>query len=264
MVPSANVFRYGIVVAQICSIPFSHVARRFGLHSGPVTAGVLRGEKGRFQLFGDTVNTAARMESTGSPNRIHLSQEVVDLLLEAGKSHWVSIREDKVVAKGKGLLNTYWLNATAPDLAWKSVASETSTETESTTSSDLKGNTALERPLPRDFHDQNQGLVEWNLSITKGVLAEVVAKREECGVEAEPVDAMRQLEKEFLMDRTSLKEVKEIVSLPRFNSSKASHKGRKTELSDTVLEQLRSYIHEVSVMYNNNPFHNFQVRCFAM
>jgi hypothetical protein len=46
------------------------------------------------------------MESTGAPGRIHLSQEVVDLLLDAGKSHWVITREDKVHAKGKGVLNT--------------------------------------------------------------------------------------------------------------------------------------------------------------
>jgi len=41
----------------------SDLTMRFGLNSGPVTAGLLRGERSRFQLFGDTVNTAARMET---------------------------------------------------------------------------------------------------------------------------------------------------------------------------------------------------------
>ena len=39
------------------------LSMRFGLNSGPVTASLLRGQQSRFQLFGDTVNTAARMES---------------------------------------------------------------------------------------------------------------------------------------------------------------------------------------------------------
>jgi hypothetical protein len=51
---------------------------RVGLPSGPFTAGVLRGERARFQLFGDTVNTAARMESTGIQTKIQISQETAE------------------------------------------------------------------------------------------------------------------------------------------------------------------------------------------
>ena len=60
---------------------------RIGLHSGPVTAGVLRGERTRFQLFGDTMNTAARMEQTGIKNMIQISQATADCLVEGGKRY---------------------------------------------------------------------------------------------------------------------------------------------------------------------------------
>lgn len=83
---------------------------RAGLHSGSTTAGVLRGTKGRFQLFGDTVNTAARMESNGVPSCIHVSQATADALIEAGKENWLVAREEKVTAKGKGLMQTYFVD----------------------------------------------------------------------------------------------------------------------------------------------------------
>jgi class 3 adenylate cyclase len=60
---------------------------RIGLHSGPVTAGVLRGEHARFQLFGDTVNTAARMEQTGRKDKIQISQATADYLIAGGKRY---------------------------------------------------------------------------------------------------------------------------------------------------------------------------------
>jgi class 3 adenylate cyclase len=91
----------------------AELSLRIGIHSGPVTAGVLRGEKSRFQLFGDTVNTASRMESTGQKDRIQVSQQTADLLTAAGKPHWMTAREDMVFAKGKGDLNTFWLDSKA-------------------------------------------------------------------------------------------------------------------------------------------------------
>jgi class 3 adenylate cyclase len=87
----------------------SDLTLRIGLHSGPVTAGILRGEKSRFQLFGDTVNTASRMESTGEKNRIQVSEYTADLITQAGKGHWLIPREDVVEAKGKGMMKTFWL-----------------------------------------------------------------------------------------------------------------------------------------------------------
>jgi class 3 adenylate cyclase len=90
------------------------LALRVGLHSGSVTGGVLRGQKSRFQLFGDSMNTASRMESNGVAGRIHVSQETAKELIAKGKSKWVTTRDDKIVAKGKGLMQTYWVRIGTP------------------------------------------------------------------------------------------------------------------------------------------------------
>jgi class 3 adenylate cyclase len=84
----------------------TNLAMRVGMHSGGVTAGVLRGDKTRFQLFGDTVNTASRMESNGMKGKIHCSQTTADALISAGKTQWLTSRADKITAKGKGEMQT--------------------------------------------------------------------------------------------------------------------------------------------------------------
>lgn len=86
---------------------------RVGLHSGSVTAGILRGQRARYQLFGDTVNTASRMESNGSPGRIHVSEATAKELRAKGKHSWLVPREGKIVAKGKGEMQTYWVSIRA-------------------------------------------------------------------------------------------------------------------------------------------------------
>lgn len=50
------------------------------------------------------------MESTGQPGRIHVSEQTAQELRVKGKGSWLTQREDKVVAKGKGELSTFWVD----------------------------------------------------------------------------------------------------------------------------------------------------------
>ena len=80
---------------------------RIGLHSGTAVAGVVGTKKFAYDLWGDVVNVASRMESTGTPGMIHVSQAFMSRLQD---SFTFSERGD-IQVKGKGPMTTYFLES---------------------------------------------------------------------------------------------------------------------------------------------------------
>jgi class 3 adenylate cyclase len=97
------------LVAQKRFLGARQLRMRIGIHTGPAVAGVIGRKKFIYDLWGDTVNTASRMESHGAPGEIQLTDATRAALGEG----WMFEERGVSEIKGKGPMRTWWLKGVA-------------------------------------------------------------------------------------------------------------------------------------------------------
>lgn len=215
---------------------------RCGMNSGPVTGGFLKGKGARFQLFGDTVTTAAVIQTNGMSGCIHLSQATAELLTKAGKRRWFTEREEAVHSLEKGEIKTYWLMTTAK-----------ADELDSSSPGSNHDLDVSESEAEENLESQERW-IEWNVEVFKGLLRQIMARRPASN---EP----HFISPDIIIKKADmpLEEVKEIVELPAFDrrAAKRQLENENAQLPDKVVQQLNDYVHDIANLYCDNPFHNF-------
>jgi Adenylate and Guanylate cyclase catalytic domain len=204
------------------------------------------------------MNTASRMESTGERGRIQCTQETAELLIAAGRERWLEPRQETVHAKGKGQMQTYWVESVTSTGEAHGHLSVADHQVRSQGASDV----VLHMTLDELTAEKTQRLIDWNVEVLLRLLKQIVAKRvaKQSHGSLQPLD-----EKKFLLDqkeagKTVIDEVREIVNLPGYRSKSVidEEDGESVVIPENVVKQLRDYITNIAALYNANPFHNFE------
>jgi hypothetical protein len=205
------------------------------------------------------MNTASRMETTCLSGRIQVSQETADLICEANKSHWLVKREDVVEAKGKGRMQTYWLEVKRS----KSSIASGSTKEISETNSDRDDSSGT---YWTDSLSQVEGLiserdvrlVNWTVEVLRKLLKQVVARREAKGISPASASELKFKPQE---GKTILDEVTDVISLSSFDAKVARRQKDPSfvYLGEDVEMQLHAFVTNIAYLYHSeNAFHNFE------
>ena len=203
-----------------------------------------------------------------------MSQDTADLLKESGKGHWLKERADTVTPKGKGEMQTFWLESrdAKEEKGDNDDGALTPTASEHDSTSDF-GDAEVEDEFKKlglkdlgldsdDFDEREQRLVRWNAEVLHKLLKQIVARRiavdarnKEKGVEVEENNDPVLWPKSGL---TPLEEFQEIIQLPEFDEFVAKHEPdpETIEIDEEVVGQLNDFVRIIASMYRQNPFHN--------
>jgi class 3 adenylate cyclase len=243
----------------------SDLTLRIGLHSGSVTGGVLRGDKSRFQLFGDTMNTAARMESTGLPDCIQMSERTANLLKASGKENWILRREEPVLAKGKGEMVTYLIrnsrrDSSTTDFSDRSDPEQVSTSLVSPSQSTHLAQATLHSVCINEKKERakRERLVDWMTDVLKNLLCKAIDSRQAREIN----DSSRHSVEKYLSNEL-LQELEQAGASCAKRPESARHESAKgaqqVALPWEIRFQLNQYVTAIADLYESDlPYHSFE------
>lgn len=190
-------------------------------------------------------------------------------------SHWLRIREDKVFAKGKGELTTYWLEVKSNNNESKSSGSSDS-GVDARKNSGLENESTCQTSLQRSqkskhFHvDKIDRLIDWNTDNLLRLLQQVVDSRQLDILASKTIDQGHKYDSstKVFLEATPFAEVKEIIALPQARKSRSASAETLIPITAEASKQLRDYVATIANMYNDNFFHSFEhvslfTNCFA-
>ena len=190
------------------------------------------------------------MESTGCVNRIQCSETTASLLPD----HWVTPREDKVEAKGKGSMQTFWV--------------EPRSRKSSRSTSDILGESVAQVVTSSNIADtKTERLVRWNVDVLARLLHKILVRRNTLrsmhGKSVAGDDRNAWNNESWTSTVPVLDEVQEAIELPAFEDTAAIRRASNDNygavaIGEKVLSQLRDLVFEISQTYHKNPFHSFE------
>jgi hypothetical protein len=192
-------------------------------------------------------------DRTGVPGRIQASQSTADLLKATGRDHWVTPRQDSVLAKGKGVVHTYWIHPHAVDATPSTVSSD-----RGDTLSAGQQPPAADQSAPlftsRSIEWMTQLLLEYAIKI-RGAMKHTSSS----DVSGSSSDLWLS---QLPTGQTPLAEVAEVINLKKFDeySILSDKKGDEDTVAadPEIVKLIRDLVIRIAMTYRDNPFHNFE------